>query len=287
MDNAPWETAEGSQGAGEPSAYLDLLKKVLTRYLFQDSLSAAGPRKGTPRYRLFRLAQRFLARYRCQLVHQVPFDARSRAEGRDWPLEAETMVGLKRLDNIEFCVGDVLRRGVPGDLMETGVWRGGAVIFMRAVLKEHGDTSRTVWGADSFQGLPKVADQRHTDDIEDALWTAGELAISLDQVKDNFRRYGFLDEQVRFLPGWFQDTLPKAPVERLAVLRLDGDMYESTMVALEALYPKLSVGGYLIVDDYHAVRGCRRAVDDFRARHGITDEMQRVDWSCVYWRRSD
>ena len=287
MDKALREGPERGRETGEPSLYLDLLKQVLTRYLFQDSLSAAGPRRGTPRYRLFGLAQRFLARYRCQLVHRVPFDPGSRAEGRDWPLEAETMVGLKRLDNIEFCVGDVLRRGVPGDLMETGVWRGGAVIFMRAVLKEHGDTSRTVWVADSFQGLPKVADQRHTDDIEDALWTAGELAISLDQVKDNFRRYGFLDEQVRFLPGWFQDTLPKAPVERLAVLRLDGDMYESTMVALEALYPKLSVGGYLIVDDYHAVRGCRRAVDDFRARHGITDEMQRVDWSCVYWRRSD
>jgi O-methyltransferase len=183
---------------------------------------------------------------------------------------------------LERCIGDVITRDVPGDLIETGVWRGGASIFMRAVLKAHGDRDRVVWVADSFRGLPKP-DPSHGDDVEDKLWSHEALSVPLEEVRDNFRRCGMLDEQVSFLPGWFSDTLPAAPIKRLSVLRLDGDLYESTMTAL---YPKVSVGGYVIVDDYHAVRGCRRAVDDFREHHGIEDEMSEVDWTCVYWRRS-
>jgi O-methyltransferase len=91
------------------------------------------------------------------------------------------------------------------------------------------------------------------------LHKARELAVSLEQVKANFDRYGLLDDQVRFLKGWFRDTLPVAPIERLAVLRLDGDMYESPMDTLVNLYPKLSEGGYVIVDDYGAIPACRQA----------------------------
>ena len=97
-------------------------------------------------------------------------------------------------------------------------------------------------------------------------------------MQDNFRRYGLLDEQVRFLQGWFRDTLPVAPIERLAVLRLDGDLYESTIQALESLYDKLSAGGYVIVDDYGNVAACRQAVHDFRAQRGINDPIQPIDW---------
>ncbi len=106
-------------------------------------------------------------------------------------------------------------------------------------------------------------------------------------MKANFERYGLLDDQVRFLKGWFRETLPKAPIERLAIVRLDGDMYESTLDGLVNLYPKLSVGGYLIVDDYGAVSGCRQAVLDYRERLGITDEIIPTDWTAVYWRRSN
>jgi len=130
------------------------------------------------------------------------------------------------------------------------------------------------------------AEENRAEDIEDALWTYDFLAIPIEQVQANFTRYGLLDEQVKFLPGWFEDTLPTAPVEQLAVLRLDGDMYDSTMVALNSLYSRLSVGGFVIVDDYHAIRGCKEAVDDFRAAHGITDELKQVDWTCRYWRKS-
>jgi hypothetical protein len=196
------------------------------------------------------------------------------------------MIGLRRLDNLQTCVEDVLRRGVPGDLIETGVWRGGATILMRAVLKAHGVTDRAVWVADSFEGLPPPDTTKYPQDAGIELHRFRYLAVSLEQVQANFAAYGLLDGQVRFLKGWFCDTLPACPVERLAVLRLDGDLYESTMDALVHLYPKLSVGGYLIVDDYGAVEACRRAVHDYRDRQGIRDEIQAIDGSGVYWRRA-
>jgi O-methyltransferase len=105
-------------------------------------------------------------------------------------------------------------------------------------------------------------------------------------VQANFARYGLLDGQVRFLPGWFRDTLPCAPIEHLALMRLDGDLYESTIIALESLYPKLSPGGFVIIDDYDGWDpGCRTAVHDFRDRHGIEAPIVHIDWAGVWWQR--
>jgi hypothetical protein len=213
------------------------------------------------------------------------FDEPIRAEGLDWPARAHTMIGLKRLANLRACVEDVLARKVPGDLIETGAWRGGATILMRAILKAHGVTDRLVWVADSFAGLPPPNPGRFPQDEGSSLHTFGILAVTLEEVHANFRRYGLLDEQVRFLKGWFQDTLPAAPIERLAVLRLDGDLYQSTMEALESLYDKLSAGGYVIVDDYGIMAACRQAVHDFRDARGIRDAIRPIDWAGVYWRR--
>ena len=105
-------------------------------------------------------------------------------------------------------------------------------------------------------------------------------------MQGNFRRYDLLDEQVQFLKGWFSDTLPTAPIDKLAVLRLDGDMYASTMDALDALYDKVSPGGYVIVDDYGAVPACAKAIHDYRDAHGVKDELVEIDWASVYWRKS-
>lgn len=241
--------------------YFDLMKKCLTNLIYGDVEERAN-------------------------FESRPFDHNVRVEGRDWPATAHTMIGLKRLDNLQFCVEDVLARGVPGDLIETGVWRGGATIFMRAILKAYDVTDRRVWVADSFEGLPPPDPERYPDD-NGLLWhECKELAVSLDQVRSNFAKYGLLDDQVQFLKGWFRDTLPSAPIEQLAVLRLDGDMYESTMEPLVNLYPKLSEGGYLIVDDYGAVPNCRRAIHDYRDANGITDDIRPIDWTGVYWQRS-
>jgi len=253
------ETAQDVRARQARDLYLELMKACLTNVVYGDPSVTRGTRHD--------------------------YDPRLRAEGRDWPASAHTMVGLKRLDNVQFCVEDVLASGVRGDLMETGVWRGGTVILMRAVLKAHAVSDRCVWAADSFAGLPPGDAAKYPLDAGHPLDRFKELACSLEAVQDHFRAYGLLDEQVRFLKGWFRDTLPGAPVRRLAVLRLDGDLYESTMDALVHLYPKLEAGGYVIIDDYGDIPACRQAVHDYRNQHGITDEIQPVDWTGVFWQK--
>jgi len=270
--------------------YLDLLKKSLTRFAFPESYRKIESRREVRRKpitgTLYPLLKPLLSKEGVHLFVEAPFDPAARNEGKDWPANAETMVGLKRLDNIQFCIRRVLEKNIPGDFIETGVWRGGSSIFMRAVLKAYQVRDRIVWVADSFEGLPKP-DGRFAQDEGDKHWKSNAvLGISLEQVKENFEKYGLLDEQVRFLKGWFKDTLPEAPIEKLAILRLDGDMYSSTTDALQALYNKLSPGGYLIVDDYGSTPPCRQAVDDFRAQHQITDPIQKIDWTGVYWEKS-
>ena len=201
-----------------------------------------------------------------------------RAQGRDLSGSGITLIGLPRLRHLRLLVERVIREEVPGDLIECGIWRGGAVIMMRAVLAAHGVTDRTVWAADSFAGLPPATM------TQDQMWQGygGVLAVDLDTVQANVAGYGLLDAQVRFLPGWFRDTLPGAPVEHLALLRLDGDLYESTRDTLEALHHKLSPGGFVVVDDW-ALESCRAACEDFRAAHGITAPVEPVDWCGAFW----
>ena len=266
--------------------YLDLLKKSLTRTIAAETYSAAEPWFGFVRW-FFLPLQMFLLARGWTVVRRRAVDSGMRSEGRDWPADAETMIGLERLDNIQFCIERILEDGVPGDLIETGVWRGGATIFIRGALKAYGDTTRRVWAADSFQGLPKPQPGVWRDDERGRLWKFGTtLAVPLAQVRANFERYGLLDDQVRFLPGWFRDTLPSAPIERLALMRLDGDMYESTMVALRALYPKLSQGGYCIIDDYYAQSGQRQAVNEYRSANGIAEPIEKIDWTGAFWRKT-
>jgi hypothetical protein len=218
------------------------------------------------------------------VVLKEPADSVQRTLGLDWPESAETMIGLKRMENIRYCVTRILEDGIPGDFIETGVWRGGAAIFMRAILKVYGDTRR-VWLADSFQGLPKPDEEKYPLDKGSSFWRYNDrLAVSLDQVKRNFERYGLLDDAVCFLPGWFRDTLPTAPIDQLALLRLDGDMYESTMDGLVNLYHKVSPGGFVIVDDY-SILECQKAVTDFRSARGIADQIVPIDGSAVFWRK--
>jgi O-methyltransferase len=264
--------------------YVELLKGCLTRELFPDAALTRAPTRASG---LQRVARRLTRGRERPARTTEQYDQDARLVGRDWPAEAETMIGRARLDNLHACIVDVIRRGVPGDLIETGVWRGGATILMRGILEAYGDASRAVWVADSFQGLPKPDAEKYPADAGDRTWTFDQLAIGVEQVKANFARYGLLDDRVRFLVGWFRDTLPTAPIEQLAVMRLDGDLYESTMDALVSLYPKLSPGGYVIVDDYGACPPCRAAVEDFRTDREITDPIMTIDWTGVYWQRGE
>lgn len=269
--------------ADTTTLYIELLKRSLTRYDFGDLRYPVRARNALLG-RILRLMTERLRPLGLSLDRVRPFDPVLRSEGRDQPFDAETMVGTKRLDNIEHCVTTVIKDGIPGDLLEAGVWRGGSAIFMRALLEVLGDETRSVWAADSFQGLPRP-DASISADRGDKHHQNVSLAVSLDEVKSNFRKYGFLDARVRFLEGWFSETLPGAPLESLAVLRADGDMYASTMDILVPLYPKVSEGGFVIIDDYGAIPACRQAVDDFRSANTITDPMTTIDWTGVCWRK--
>jgi O-methyltransferase len=216
----------------------------------------------------------------------APSDAaQRRAFGTDWPVEGFTMIGIERLSNVQACIEDTIRQGVPGDFIETGVWRGGTTILMRALLEVHAVRDRIVFVADSFAGLPPP-DPSYPHDQGSELHTAPYLAVWIDQVRSYFEKFGLLDDQVQFLQGWFRDTLPTLSDRTWAVIRLDGDLYESTTNGLENLYPNLSSGGYAIIDDYHLSPPCKEAVDDYRAKHDIQDEIREIGWSGVFWQKS-
>jgi O-methyltransferase len=214
-------------------------------------------------------------------------DHHAQTEYLCWPFRAATMIGPQRLEHLHDCLEQIHTDAIAGDLIETGVWRGGATIFMRGFLEAYGDTQRKVWVADSFEGLPLPNPSRYPQDAGGLmLHQERPIKVSLGQVKTYFERYALLDAQVCFLEGFFKDTLPNAPIKQLALLRLDGDMYESTLDALQALYPKVSPGGYVIVDDYGAIPACRAAVTDYCKSLHITPEIKYVDHACVFWRKA-
>jgi O-methyltransferase len=284
VTNRPQQPEASPTLAGPPgridlaTRYLDLLAAALTHTLYRPIDTRPFPEE------FLREFQEELQRKGETLVLRSPEE--ERAEGRDRPVYAQTMIGSHRLDNLRRCAEDVVRRGVPGDFIEAGAWRGGAGIMMRGVLAALGVDDRKVWVADSFAGLPQPDVDRYPADAGDINFMQDELAVSLEEVQGHFERYGLLDDQVRFLKGWFRDTLPTVSEETFSIVRLDGDLYESTIDGLRCLYPRLSVGGYLIVDDF-GWDNCREAVEDYRAEHGIREEIQRIDWVGAYWQRTE
>jgi hypothetical protein len=267
QDHIPSSYSKGASVNTDISAelYLDLLKRSLTNTIFETEPDIDDDE--------FRFTMNCAS-------HYVESNAVS-------------MITLARFDNIKNCIESILSNGVAGDFIEAGVWRGGASIFMRGVLKIHGVADRVVWAADSFEGLPEPDSNQfpleakvQSGPVMQKLYH--NLAASLDEVKRNFAAYGLLDNQVKFLKGWFKDTLPNAPLGMLSLIRLDGDFYESTRDGLTSLYDRLSIGGYVIIDDYgqDSWTYCRKAVDEFRSERHIEDPLVAVDSTCSYWQRT-
>jgi O-methyltransferase/8-demethyl-8-(2,3-dimethoxy-alpha-L-rhamnosyl)tetracenomycin-C 4'-O-methyltransferase len=241
--------------------YLDLLIKILSNMIYRDPSTnpdSAGP-----------------------------FQQQLRFAGCDWPAVAHTMIGVRRLEHVRELVQRVIDESIPGDLVEAGVWRGGCCILMRGILAVNAIKDRKVYAIDSFEGLPPPKPDLFPHDEGLNLQLYPELAVSLEQVKDNFSRYGLLDEHVIFVKGLFQDTLSLLDAGPFALIRVDGDLYESTYVALEALYPKLSSGGFIILDDYKLIPAVQAAVLDYRTRMGIESPLHDVDWNAVWWQNGE
>ena len=133
----------------------------------------------------------------------VDFVSEHRLHGRDWPEIAHSMIGFKRLENLKELCSRAIDQGISGDFVETGVWRGGACILMRGVLAAYEDKERRVFCCDSFEGLPRPDSTKYRDNPEDKHHTYDELRVSLEEVQENFARYGLLDNQVVFVKGFF------------------------------------------------------------------------------------
>jgi len=203
--------------------------------------------------------------------------------GLYWPDRAHSMIGYKRMDNLQMCVETCLKENITGDFIETGVWRGGACIFMKGILEAYQDITRKVYVADSFEGLPPP-DPKYQVDQDDIHHSLKFLCVDEDTVRDNFQRYDLLDNRVVFIKGFFEHSLDQVDTQSLAILRLDGDMYSSTIQVLEQLYDKVSPGGFIIIDDWCLI-GARTATENFREQRGITTPITIIDDCGAYWRK--
>lgn len=262
--------------AGDPAslrrAYLDLLKLAICDLIGPTTLTVLPTPDGG-----------VLSRELRGELKQI------RAIGMDWPYNGISMGGLMRLDDLDRCIETIAKERVPGDLIEAGVWRGGAALFMRAALAAHGiDGDRVVVVADSFKGFKRDQGEPsagRSAGLEGMLREIEYLAVPAAEVRENFARFGYT-EGFEFVEGFFEETLRQLKgSRRWALIRLDGDTYTATRTGLEALYDDVVEGGFVIIDDYGWVEECRAAVDEFRAERGIEDRIEWVDWTCVRWRK--
>ncbi|CAH1798105.1 unnamed protein product [Owenia fusiformis] len=210
-------------------------------------------------------------------------DARKR--GADWPSVGYTMIGTIGLENVQELLEHVIQDGVPGDFLEAGVWRGGASMFAKAIMNSYNQQNRQTWVCDSFEGLPPATQAKDNDH-----WSKMKaLAVSKEIVRGHFDEFFLLDETVHFIQGYFVYSLPclrKTLTERnnkIAVLRADGDMYESLMDILFNLYEFVPVGGYIIIDDW-GIQVAKKAVQEFRAMHDIKSTIFPFRGISMYWK---
>jgi O-methyltransferase len=285
------QNASSAPSSGMTDLYLDLLEKII--------LNAVNPENGARiEYLLGLLTRPDVARRdRNELIKELVVlhrdDPRAVAalsdlySSRNWWTHKLgfpfSMIGLRRLRNVREAAETVIKEKIQGAMIETGVWRGGACIMMKGVMRALGET-RPLYVCDSFQGLPPL------DTGPDAGLNLHEmplLSAPLEDVRSHFERLDLLDGDVHFVKGWFSDTMADvraAVADGIAVLRLDGDYYKSTMDVLEPLYPLVVPGGFVIIDDYYAFEQCRQATDEYRAAHGIEEPIIEIDEMGVYWR---
>ena len=263
--------------------HLELLKKFIIRYDFDDKAHSWKQVKIFPgKFKALLPFLAILPRNWTFAEKVAAPDLESRRYGRDWPLTAESMIGLLRMDQLQESLDTIRNENIAGDIVETGIWRGGAVIFAASYLSIYDMNDRKVFGCDSFEGLPKP-NPKYPVDEKDIHSTIDFLRVSLPEVEHNLKKY-FIDiDKVNLVKGWFNETLPTLPVTAISILRLDGDMYSSTMDAMNALYEKVSIGGIVIIDDY-CLEGAKLAIHDFFGTK--LPAIHDIDGTGAYFRKS-
>jgi O-methyltransferase len=202
---------------------------------------------------------------------------------------AFTMTSPERMYALWLATRQVASNGVPGAFVECGVWRGGSTMVAALALRAMGDTSRELWLYDTFSGMPAPADadvdfmgRAAADHLAGAAGDRGDLVVahaSLNEVRANLAATGYPGNRIRFVPGLVEDTIPAEAPKQIALLRLDTDWESSTRHELEHLWPRLEVGGVLIIDDYGHWAGARAAVDAFFAPRDDRPLLVRVDYT--------
>jgi O-methyltransferase len=242
--------------------HLELLKKFIIRFDFDEQAYSWKQVKIFPgKLKVLLPILKILPRNWTFAEKLTSPDLENRRNGSDWPLTAESMIGLMRMNQLHESLDVIRNEQIPGDIVETGIWRGGAIIFAASYLSVYNMSDRKVFGCDSFEGLPEP-DPKFPIDSNDIHSTIDFLRVSLPEVEHNLKKYLVDTDKVKLVKGWFEQTLPTLPVSKISILRLDGDMYSSTMDALKALYAKVSVGGIVIIDDY-CLDGAKIAIHDF------------------------
>lgn len=186
-----------------------------------------------------------------------------------------TMVSYARLRGLNDATNYIVKNSISGDFVECGVARGGSAALIGLTLQKMHAT-RILWLFDTFQGLPKPS--KDDPDYKIANLYTGTCVASMEEVRNSLQSLGVSDN-VHLVPGLFQDTVPRAPIESISLLHLDGDWYESVKVCLESLYDKVSPGGVIQFDDYGHWAGARRAVDEFMIGRKIRGPLRRLDFS--------
>lgn len=274
--------------------YISLLKKILTNSIYEPNTQTLTEQDILRCTEIYNKIQNETPHVLAVYPYITPRELANIFISTRRSRNIHTYVPMVGLDNVEECLLNIYRDGVPGHVMDAGTLRGGMAILMRGVIKALNDESRHVYVADSFEGLPPPGDKDSIMDHE--VWykfkdEAPEYYLdckySLDDVQRNFGAYNLLDERVIFLKGWFHETLPQLNDEIFSLIRLDADWHDSCRAVLDNIYPRLAVGGYVIVDDYN-LQGCRSAIDEYRREHAIKDELQVADQrsGIIYWRKT-
>lgn len=209
-------------------------------------------------------------------------------------VKRNTMTSVIRCKTLWDSCCDILKNEVPGDFVECGVWRGGSAGIMAQVLRKFDSSrQRKLHLFDSFEGLPEPTeiDGTHAAQYSGGVNSGALKSVHMCEAEIGFVRellfdkLNFPESRARLYQGWFQDTIPQLGNDpsQIAVLRLDGDWYDSTKICLNHLYDRVPSGGLIILDDYFAWEGCKVATDEFRDARGITDKLIQVDNACAYW----
>jgi cephalosporin hydroxylase len=288
LDAATWEQdVLRVRDAREERAiqrYLDLLKAALLdeHYIANEVrleyLLGCAERGADVNVDLLRDPTRFLRQETTRLRQQQRAGTSATSTGTTAYFPYTTM-GRERINHLETVLKQLRQGGVPGDIVDCGPGRGGAAIFARGLLDAYEVEDRCVWVAGTFRATPEGTDrvslERHGVDA---------LLADLNQIREGFECFGLLDERVRFLQGEFDETLPDAPIERVALLRI-GAAGERARAALDHLYDRLVIGGYVIVED-DSDPGVHEAVNKFRAQRGILEPTERVGPAGCAWRKT-